>query len=228
MESRSPLRSPVLALLLAPALVWAEPAAAQVGIRGGLNLTNLVGSGVQNSENRTGLNAGLSYEILRIGPISVAPEIHYAQRGAEAFQLALAGEGVPPSGPAEVALDYIEIPLVARLHLPALGSLLPFAAGGPVFGWNLDCSVTLDAPAGTAEPSCDELLSREGLEAKVRDYEQGFLVGAGVDLPVLQGIGQLTLEGRYLRGLSRLGEGDAGLDVRNRSFSLSLGYAFGL
>jgi hypothetical protein len=218
---------PILALLLIP-LTGPASVAAQFGIQGGINLTNLVGSGVESSESRSGLNAGLAYDLLWLGPISIGAEVHYAQRGADAFQRALVeGGGVPP-GAAEVALEYVEVPLVAKVRLPEVGRFLPFASGGPVFGWKLDCSVTLDAPGGAAEPSCDDLLTGEGLEAKVRDYEQGLFLGGGVEVPVLDGIGRLTLEGRLLQGLSRLNEGSGGADVRNRAFSLMLGYAFGL
>ncbi|TVP56452.1 MAG: PorT family protein [Gemmatimonadales bacterium] len=213
-----------LVLLL---LASTSPASAQLGIRGGVNLTDLVGGGVEQSENRTGLSFGAGYDLLTVGPVSVGPEIFYAQRGADAFVLSPTGEAPSFEGPAEVALEYIEIPITARVRLPTMGRLVPYLMGGPVFGWNLECSVTVDAGAGGAQPSCDDLLSREGFESKVREYEQGFFLGGGVGLSFLEGIGNLTLEARFIEGLSRLGEGDEGPEVKNRAFSLMLGYAFG-
>jgi hypothetical protein len=164
----------------------------------------------------------------RVEPVSLGPEIHCAQRGAEAFEPARLAGGELTVVPVEIALEYVEVPVVARIRLPAVGPVLPFASGGPVFGWKLDCGVTLDASDGTAEPSCEDLLSREGLEAKVRDCEPGLFLGGGVELPVLSGMGLVILEGRFVQGLSRLGDGAEGADVRNRAFSLTLGYAFGL
>jgi len=210
------------------ASLWSEALSAQLAIRGGFNLTELVGGSVAQSESRTGLNFGLGYDILNIGPLSIGPEVHYAQRGAEAFQLAMAGDVTLPAGPSEIALDYVEVPLLARLRTPAIGRMRPYLMGGPVFGWKLDCKVSLDAAQSSVAPSCDDLLTRDGIEAKVRDYEQGLLLGAGLQLPVLWGLGQLSLEGRFLRGLTRLGEGDGAPAVKNRAFSLLLGYSLGM
>jgi len=207
---------------------WSAPLSAQIAFRGGFNLTELVGGSVAQSESRTGLNFGMGYDLLNIGLVSIGPELHYAQRGAEAFQLAMAGDVTLPAGPAEIALDYVEVPLLARVRAPMLGPVAPYLMGGPVFGWKLDCKVALDAGQGSAAPSCDDILTRDGIEAKVRDYEQGLLLGAGLDLPVLWDLGQLSLEGRFLRGLSRLGEGDGAPDVKNRSFTLLLGYSLGI
>jgi len=219
------------ALFLTP--FWTTPASAQVGFHGGINLTDLVGGGVGQSEGRTGLNVGLGYEILRLGALSLGPEIHYAQRGAEAFQALFPtpGDGAPGApvlGPVDVALEYVEIPLVARLRLPLGDRFHSWVMGGPVFGWKLDCEVRGDPGAGTVDPDCDDLLSREGLQAKVRNYEQGYFLGAALGIDVLGGMGALTLDGRFIQGLTRLGEGDGGPDVKNRGFSLMLGYVLGL
>ena len=89
-------------------LLWTAPASAQLGFHGGINLTDLVGGGVGQSENRTGLNFGLGYDILQLGALSLGPELYYAQRGAEAFQalLTVPGGGLPPAlGPVDVALE---------------------------------------------------------------------------------------------------------------------------
>ena len=42
---------------------------------------------------------------------------------------------------------------------------------------------------------------------------------------MLRGLGAISLEGRYIRGLSRLC--DAG-EVRNQGYAVTLGYSFGL
>ncbi|MEX2528328.1 MAG: outer membrane beta-barrel protein [Gemmatimonadota bacterium] len=221
-------------LLVLWALAMAPGASGQLAIRGGINLTDLVGGGVEESENRMGLNVGAGFDVLHFGPLSLGAEVHYAQRGAEAFQAFMGGSAVPgssppeiPQGPVEIALEYVEIPVVARLRIPLASRLQPYVMGGPVFGWQLDCSVTVDAQAGGADPVCDDLLTREGFDEKVREYEQGLFLGAGLGLEIFQGLGSLTLEGRYIQGMSRLSEGTEGPEVRNRGFSLMLGYALG-
>ena len=131
-------------------------------------------------------------------------------------------------GPVDVALEYVEIPLVARLRQPLGDRFHSWVMGGPVFGWKLDCEVRGDPGAGTVDPDCDDLLSREGLQAKVRNYEQGYFLGAALGIDVLGGMGALTLDGRFIQGLTRLGEGGGGPDVKNRGVSLMLGYMLGL
>jgi hypothetical protein len=56
-------------------------ATAQIGIRGGVNLSKFVGADVVGAEDLMGLNAGLSLNLITIGPVSVFPEVYYAERG---------------------------------------------------------------------------------------------------------------------------------------------------
>lgn len=227
-------RNGFIPLLILWTLATAPSASGQLAIRGGINLTDLVGGGVEESESRTGLNVGAGFDLLHFGLLSLGAEVHYAQRGAEGFQSFLGGPPAPgspppplPQGPVEISLEYVEIPVVARLRVPLESRLQPYVMGGPVFGWKLDCSVTVDAQVGGADPLCDDLLTREGFDEKVREYEQGLFLGAGMGLEVFQGFGSLTLEGRYIQGMSRLSEGTEGPEVKNRGFSLMLGYALG-
>ena len=117
---------------------------------------------------------------------------------------------------------------MARLRLPLGDHFYSWVMGGPVFGWKLDCEVRGDPGAGTVDPDCDDLLSREGLEAKVRSYEQGYFLGAAAGIDILGGMGAVTMDGRFVQGLTRLGDGDGGPEVKNRGFSLMLGYMLGL
>jgi hypothetical protein len=135
----------------------------------------------------------------------------------EAQELVAAGEA------AEFGIDYVEVPLLVRFNLPPLGGrAVPYVHAGPVFGWRVDCGVRVTAEGG--EEACDAL-SGDDLGDTLRDYEQGMAVGGGLDLVVLRGLGAISLEGRYIRGLSRLSENG---EVKNQGYALTLGYSFGL
>lgn len=231
MHASTPLAAHAALLVASLAsLALARPADAQsggrqIGLRGGLNLTDFAGDDAGDVGYTDGLNAGGSFQVLSIGPVSIGPEIYYAEKGADR-NLA--------DGTVSFGLDYLEVPVIARLYLPGGSVARPYLQGGPSFAWNLDCGVTVDASNGSgvegASGACEELLSGEGLRSTVEDYETGMVAGAGVDIALPGGVATLNLDGRYTRGLTRVARGPDGEDVEtsNRGFTLMLGLGFGL
>jgi hypothetical protein len=212
----------VLGLVLS--LLIPGPVDAQFSIKGGVNLVDFFGDDVEEADRRPRLAGGAAVDLLALGPLALAPEIYYAQKGAEQLQQRLAqGQS------ATVSLSYIEIPVLVRLNLPAGPRVRPYIAAGPVFGWQVDCSITANAQTGAAQPDCEDLLGgRQQLEEKLRSYEQGLMVGAGLAVRVLGGLGAITLDARYARGLTRLSDEPGAPEIRNRALSVLLGYRFGL
>jgi hypothetical protein len=214
---------PPLLLALLIALFASTPAHAQFTLKGGINLVDLFGGDVAASDTRPRLAGGVAFDIIGIGPLKLAPEIYYAQKGAENFQSRLAaGEA------AHISLAYVEVPVLLRLTLPFGGPRVePYVAGGPVFGWQLDCNVTVSADDVVED--CGQLLGGpEGVEDTLRSFEQGIMVGAGLIFEVIPGIGAITVDARYARGLTRLSEDADGPEIQNRAVSVLLGYRFGL
>lgn len=210
-------------LCLSAVLLLPDAARAQFTFKGGVNLVDFFGDDVAESSRRPRLAGGIGFEVFSLGPLALAPEIYYAQKGADDFQRTLA-EG----DPAQVSLSYVEIPALVRLALPFGGRVVePYLAAGPVFGWQLDCSVTA-GPDGS-DQACNDLLGGEAqLESTLQEYEQGLMFGAGVALNVLRGIGAITVDARYARGLTRLSDAADGPEIQNRALSVVLGYRFGL
>lgn len=214
----------ILALTAAVLAAAPRPVSGQFTLKGGVNLASFLGSDAGDAGSVTGLNLGGSFGLLGLGPVRLLGEVYYRQKGGSGtlagFQAAAAaGETV------EVGIDYVEIPVLARVDLRGGGGVTPYLQGGPAFGWKLQCGVRASA-AGAAETDCDDLT--ENLQETVRDYEMGAVVGAGVDIPVLGGLGALSLDARYTHGLSRIGDGPDAFDVRNRAFTLMLGWSFGM
>ena len=201
------LRSVLVAVLLS--VLPASPGEAQLTLRGGVNLTTFVGGDVEDVESRKGLNLGAAIPLFHFGPIAIVPEIYYAQKGAD-----FPTQGL---GLVEFSLDYIEIPVLARLNLGG-GMIRPYLQAGPSFAWQLDCSLSLSTGEGDAE-DCGDTLDEE-----VRDYDQGIVFGGGVDFSVA-GIGALNLDARFERGLARITKD--GEDVKNQAFTLMLGWQIG-
>lgn len=217
-----------LAVALCAVLSTAGSASAQLRLRGGVDLANFFGDGVEDTDTRNQLGLGAAFSILSVGPVSISPEVWYRQKGAanvQEFNQQLIDEGS-----AEIGLDYIEVPVLLRIDLGSLagGKVVPYINGGPAFGWRFDCSISLDAEGGSTKRACDGLAS-ENIEETLRDYELGAAFGGGVDFVILGGIGAINLDARVTQGLSRINETEDGsLDVRNRVLSMMLGYSFGL
>lgn len=224
----APVRALGTVLALAMILAAASPADAQFRVRGGVDLTNFFGDGVEDTERQNNLGFGAAFSIVNIGPVSISPEVWYRQKGAGDIQEF--NQRVIEEGSAEIGLDYVEVPVMLRVDLPSFagGKITPYLNGGPAFGWRFDCSISVDAEAGSTTRMCDDL-SGENLEETLEDYELGAAFGGGFDFAVLGGIGAINLDARVTQGLSRINEdADGALEVKNRVFSIMLGYSFGL
>lgn len=222
------LSSAVAALAFALTL-GSQPARAQyIGLKGGLNLADFVGSDAGDSESTVGLNAGGSFRLLSFGPVSLGPEVYYAQKGSERPVFATPGGGTV-AGTSTFNLAYIEVPLLLTVHLvnSPRSRFRPFLHGGPVFGWNLDCTLDFSDPETAPEETCGSLLGGD-LQSTVEDYEQGITFGGGLDVAVIPGRGALTLDLRATRGLDEVIRTESGsdLEIRNRAFTAMLGYSF--
>ncbi|NBB77608.1 MAG: outer membrane beta-barrel protein [Bacteroidetes bacterium] len=181
----------IIFLLSVAALAFqVQHAAAQIGIRGGVNLSKFVGADVEGAEDLMGLNAGLSLNLITIGPLSLVPEVYYAERGTRfseqlrALQNPNLDQPVTPQDlELEFNLAYVEIPVLAKLNLPFLSTRVvkPYIAGGPVFGFRLDCSITFTD--GNAEQTVQECADDNfsDLETTFKESDRGAVFVGGID-----------------------------------------------
>jgi hypothetical protein len=195
----------------------ASPAAAQFGFRGGMNLSKFVGSDAKGSESARGLNLGASLALLHIGPVSIVPEVYYAEKGSKEIDLATATSF-------EYGLDYIELPVLIKVSFPLKGWLRGYVDGGPAYAWNIDCSITAtDAGATNTFDHCGDMF--RSYNTAMEKADRGVVMGGGLDFTV-PGLGGLNLDARLVRGLARLKPG-TGSDIKNQAASLMLGYYIG-
>ncbi|MEO6520780.1 MAG: porin family protein [Mucilaginibacter sp.] len=99
-------------ILFAVGLLVAGAVNAQVkfGVKGGLDVSNIIKTNDPNFNTNyvIGFNAGVTLEIPLIGPLSVQPEVVYAQKGYKA---------ILSTGDFTQTRNFIDIPLLARLRL---------------------------------------------------------------------------------------------------------------
>lgn len=206
--------------LLAALMGSALPLSAQFGIRGGMNLSKFVGGDAESGTDR-GLNLGASIPLLNLGPISLVPEVYYSMKGGVMDPAAIAAAGTY-----EFDLTYIEVPVLLRLGFPlGAGSLRGYLGGGPMYAWNLDCKFTPTSNPSAAAEKCGEQFTT--FDTAMKSADKGVVFNAGLNLPVLFGLGGLNLDGRVVRGLDRITESSNGEEVKNQAITLMLGWYLG-
>ncbi len=99
--------------------------------------------------------------------------------------------------------NYIEVPVLAKYSFGPV-----YVNAGPSIGFLMGKSDKIKAAYG-----------------KTKTIDFGLQMGAGVAIPA--GPGKMIIDGRYNLGLSNISD-EKGVDVKNRGFAISLGYAIPL
>lgn len=182
----------------------------QGGVKGGISLASIPAfgsllradaeaAGVQFGEDsRIGFIAGGMVTINFSDHIAFQPEVLYAQRGHRFTDPESEETG-------DVELDYIDIPLLARVQMSRQGGV--YLLVGPSFNINRKA-----------------LLFGEDVSDDYEKSEISMVAGAGVEFF------HLLFEARYSKGLTNLVIVPPGMEdapvLKNRSFSALIGFRF--
>lgn len=195
----------VVAVLVAA--VAAHSATCQLGVKGGVSITELANDG-DSSGDRTGV-AGGAYLLADFSEhFGLRVEGLYFQKGAHEE------EG---GDEATVKLDYIEFPVLAVAHVPLSDTARLDLFGGPTFGFNVKSELEITLGGFTASGDLDG----------VDSFEFGVTFGAGVNFdagPVVLGI-----DGRYGLGITDIADDPEDDAATNRGFAVmgSIGFPIG-
>ena len=197
----------------------ATPARGQIGLRGGVNLSKFVGADAAGSEAVRRLNLGASIPLFHLGPFALVPEVYYSQKGAKQFN------PLSPTREFSLGLDYIEVPVLAKVSFPLARLLNGYVGGGPAFAWRIDCSISVaDTVVTNTISNCSETFG--SVKTAMQKADRGVVVNGGLDFKV-PGLGGLNLDARLVQGLARLTPGTTGGDIKNQAISVMLGYYLG-
>ncbi len=198
-------------LWMANLLLWSALASwAQVGLKGGLNLSSVASSAeaVEQEELALGWQAGLMARVPLNRVLHIQPEVYFVQKGAAYSYL---GATVTQK------LQYLELPVL--LVFEPLGGLLNVHVG-PQVSWLASAETTyVNGPFGTSGT----------IHTDREDYNEldyGLSVGAGLTL------GKLVLDLRFVQGFQNVEKdavvGPVSLSSQTRNYSLqaSLGVFF--
>ena len=186
--------------------------AARFGVKAGLNLATITGSGDRSYKYRAGFAAGLTADLPFSDLLSFHPELLYSQKGAK-YSGTQDVDGVLVGIDGTRRLHYLDLPLLLRVKTNGL-----FFEAGPQLGYLLglkeDATATIPG-LGTIPDSNTDL---DG----TRRLDVGYVVGLGYQLP--QG---LEFGLRYNGGFSDLQNPGGDPKLRNSVIQAQVGYAFG-
>lgn len=189
-------------------LVAAGSAAAQglqPGAKAGVNLANVSTAREGSSasfDSRVGLVGGVFVTWRLMSWLELQPEVLATSKGA-----ALEEEGID----ARLVLDYLEVPLLARVSRRVSGATV-YAAAGPTVAWLLRAKSRVAFEGATEEID---------MKDEVEPFDVGAVMGGGIE------IGAFVIDGRYTLGLRDIdADRSDAITIRNRTISVTAGFRF--
>jgi len=177
------------------------------GLKGGLNFANLHGDDAEGWDSKIGFCAGgfITYSIN--GMFAIQPEVLFTMKGAKDEE-EWGGETLKYT----ISLNYLEIPVLAKLSMSSQGSVVPSLFVGPYLAIKLTGKAKVEYAGESEEEDIEDL--------KATDF--GLVFGGGVDFAL--GSSKVTVDARYTLGLTTIDASEWEADVKNGVFSLMVGY----
>jgi hypothetical protein len=199
-------------LFILIAFVSFSHAQMQIGPKAGLNISNLSGNDVNNTDSRTGFAGGLFFMYQFSNMFAVQPEAYYTMKGATQKET-IEGYSITYT----YSLDYIEIPVLLKFIIPIQGSAVhPAIFAGPAVGFNTTHKVKAEYEGQSAEADIPD----------VKSTDFSLVFGGGVGFPV--GTNELGFDVRYILGLSTIDDSAAKSDVKNGVINVNAYFGFSL
>lgn len=171
------------------------------GVKGGVNFATVSGDDFDSPDSRTSFHVGLLAEFPMTEMFSIQAEALYSGQG---FESDVDGELFGGDGKVEYQLDYINVPVLAKVYI--LDGLSIEA--GPQFGFKVNEEIDAEANADDGDLNLDE----------AEDFDFG--VAAGLTFETSMG---LFATGRYTQGFTDIVNDR---DVKNSVFQIGIGYKF--
>jgi hypothetical protein len=183
----------------------------KVGIKGGLNLSNLRTDDVTDRHVKLGGNVGIYAKLPVTAGFSIQPEVLYSMKGSQInYNNVILG-----SGKLKYNLNYVEVPLLAVFNLTKNFNI---HAGG--YAAYLASAKVKDVDnSGNVNHTIE--VNKDNFET----FDYGLVGGLGFD------VDNVTIGARFNYGLREIGKsgifaGEPSANAKNSSASLYIGFAF--
>lgn len=198
----------LLNLLLVPL------AQAQLGVKGGVNVAELIGRDGESASYKAFYHVGVFYQANVVGPLSIQPEVQYAVAGGT-LKSALTHY--------HTELRYLTVPVLAKLMAGPV-----FVEAGPQFGVLLNASQSGDLQVGLA-PDGTPAYGNVSRPATGSFKRGDFSLCAGAGLRLMGGF---SVGGRFVAGLNDINNARdlAGINdprLQNRVFQVYAAFQVG-
>ena len=183
----------------------------KIGVKGGINFTNLYEDRVKEENMKIGFNLGLFAKMPITTGFSIQPEILYSVKGAKlTYDLGILG-----TNEYRFNLNYVEVPVLAVINVTKNFNL---HAGGYA-AYLAQANIKRDNNDGSNDQIAD--LNEDNFNR----FDYGLVGGLGIDVE------NITIGARYNYGLKEVGKsGNFGrqvlTDSRNSAISLYIGFGF--
>jgi Outer membrane protein beta-barrel domain len=157
----------------------------KIGVKGGLNMSNLYTEDVDDENVLYGFNLGLFAELPLTGSVSLQPEVIFTTKGAE-----LKYNNAFAEGTTKFRLNYIEVPLLVKLNVTDNFNI----HFGPYAAFLIDSKITNEDPNGNV--NFEQEIDKDDLNK----FDYGLAGGIGFDF------GAFGIGARYNYGLSTVGK----------------------
>lgn len=173
------------------------------GIKGGLNMANLSGDDVENTEMKMAFGGGIWMNYAFTEAFSLQPEVMYMIKGANIKDL---DDGI--------TLNYIDLNILFKYSIPMEGNFAPYLFAGPYLGMLLSA----EAPDWETGEVVD-------IKDETKSMDMGAMLGAGFDY-MLEAGGCISLDARYAMGLTAIDDSEMEMDAKNTGIMVMVGYGF--
>ncbi|WP_297333282.1 porin family protein [Flavobacterium sp.] len=172
------------------------------GVKGGVNFATVTGDDFDSPDSRTSFHVGVLGEMPLTEMFSIQAEVLYSGQGFDADIEGSDGDK------AEYQLDYINVPILAKVYVLDGLSL----EVGPQFSFVVNEEFDFNPNSNDGD------IDLEGTPAEAESFEFG--VAAGLTFETSMG---LFATGRYNMGLTDIIED---IDAKNSVFQIGIGYKF--
>ena len=174
------------------------------GFTAGVNSSTISGSDLgDNVSRRTGFAAGALLVLPLSSNIAIEPELLYSTKGIESHD-----SGIDAS----LKMNYVQLPVLVRVEIPASGGTKPFLYGGPAISYKASCNVEVSGQGTNISSGCDNL---ESDTEKLKTIDYGLVAGGGLLFDV--GGRKFTIGARYDHSLGKIAESS---DSKHRVISV--------
>lgn len=183
----------------------------RIGVKGGLNLTNLYVDDVEDENMKVGFNLGLFAKLPVTQGLSIQPEVLYSVKGSKlTYDL-----GVLGSNEYRFNLNYVEVPVLAVINVAKNFNL----HAGAYAAYLAQANIKREEEDGPNDQIAD--LNEDNFNR----FDYGLVGGLGID------ISAVTIGARYNYGLREVGKADnfgsqALKNSKNSAISLYIGFGF--